>query len=1132
MTLDELQDALLAADPAAVLVAPHLLSHVVKRVRKLGSQFAKIPHRKSLVVDRSVLFRHIEQDELHLDGDRLLPPTVILLAQPSQERLSLLGRQVILLEYWQRLFHANVHVSLEKRFPPSRASAEEARARVEEIGRTEMEEVRDVLLQESMLFPAADDRELYIEFAAVYLELRFFLPKLIEVYFPGLRDQEQIDRLLARDIEAGALFQTTRLPGAPDPVTRPDAESDQPNETYWKLLRGADRAAKAGNSVRAALFRTQAAAVAPPTYAAGTHTEARADLEKLATRLQTALRLSDGETQEWLRCFPPLVEHADQGHWTVEARLLYDLQKVCADHEREIYTLDVVEWVMSAGRRPIQRPLPSQRFVRTIRHLRSAAQRLTTARVPAGERVLLSRLLQASLHQSEARLRARFRPVLTDALADVGLQPANAPERTALHKIVEELLDRIVEYGFLTFSDLRDALSRNDLKLADLGDPQEFARGDPLLRLDRRLATMLDGVYRPSEVYLRWLQRVTSLNFGTKVGRAITRYFTMPFGGALVVLEGMDVVKQEVDHWFYGAPKEGSGALFGPVSLLQKYFEQGGSFPYLGMLTFVLLGFAFLGLIHLANLRRRFRQVGAAVYRGARRGLFELPAELLPLETLRAAWRSWPGQLFAWFFLRPLVAFGIVWGTIAWCLPDWRDSPLRAGLTFLVLLVVLNSRLGRATSLAMRDAVMQLVDWLRAGLVQNLIRMIVQGFKKVTDLVEYVLYGVDEWLRFRGGESRLSMVARLLLTLVWFPISYVIRLYVVVLIEPGFNPLKFPISSVAAKFVYPVALALGLVYLDGRPGLIEEALKHVMPGFLAFGVAWMTYWLLPDAFGFLFWETKENWKLYSANRNPTLRSATIGSHGETMVQLLRPGFHSGTLPKLYARLRHAELAGYRSGIWRSARVLRHRLEDVEESVCHFVERELLVLLQQSAAWQNRLLNVGAVTLAGNRIAVEVCNAEFHEEPLWLTFEHHSGWLMAGISRRGWLTRVNEDQARAFGLALAGLYKFAGIDLVREQLQAGLPVGTTAYELSKRGLVLWQNQHDGPVAAYDLGGDQEPLPPRPVNGRPVRLLPVLDARQVVFSRVPLQWQDWVESWEQESDGKPVRELFVGLLGPLR
>jgi len=48
------------------------------------------------------------------------------------------------------------------------------------------------------------------------------------------------------------------------------------------------------------------------------------------------------------------------------------------------------------------------------------------------------------------------------------LRPENFPERVALEKLVEELLDRIIGTAF-TMGDLRDAVSRNQLKLPDLG---------------------------------------------------------------------------------------------------------------------------------------------------------------------------------------------------------------------------------------------------------------------------------------------------------------------------------------------------------------------------------------------------------------------------------------------------------------------------------------------------------------------------------------------------------------------------------------------------------------------------------------------------------------------------------------
>src|SRR5580700_11411434 len=108
--------------------------------------------------------------------------------------------------------------------------------------------------------------------------------------------------------------------------------------------------------------------------------------------------------------------------------------------------------------------------------------------------------------------------------------------------MIDELLDRIAEFGFLTFGDLRDAISRNQLKLPDLAEAYDFLQGDPLLRLDNRLGTLLDGVYRPAEAYLRWLEWFTAIGFGTGTGRVITRFVVLPFGGSFLFVEALAVL--------------------------------------------------------------------------------------------------------------------------------------------------------------------------------------------------------------------------------------------------------------------------------------------------------------------------------------------------------------------------------------------------------------------------------------------------------------------------------------------------------------------------------------------------------------------------------------------------------------
>src|SRR5262249_44298839 len=147
ITLAELQRILTDADPAAVLVSPRVLERVVQEVCNLRGFVWVVPHRKSYVVDRHVLFRHVEQDDLMLQSHQLLPPTVILLARPGAEDMNgevfdhrsendaVTGQ--LLLKYWRRLFHANVHLVLEDRWREGLLPDAVIRERIEAIGRTE-----------------------------------------------------------------------------------------------------------------------------------------------------------------------------------------------------------------------------------------------------------------------------------------------------------------------------------------------------------------------------------------------------------------------------------------------------------------------------------------------------------------------------------------------------------------------------------------------------------------------------------------------------------------------------------------------------------------------------------------------------------------------------------------------------------------------------------------------------------------------------------------------------------------------------------------------------------------------------------------------------------------------------------
>jgi len=207
--LEQLKQVLYTTDPATVLVAPRVLRRLLQAEYKVPYLLVQAPHERCYYFDREVLFRHVEQDELEIDPDRLLPETVIVLTRPTTEQLESMDNAAMLSKYWRWLFHVHVHLALEQRHRDGRLTLAAVHARIEQIGQTEFEEIRTVLQEEKDLLPPADDVDTYIEFAAVYLELRYFRSNLLGSYFPAIRDFHVIDQLLAQDIDADAVFART-----------------------------------------------------------------------------------------------------------------------------------------------------------------------------------------------------------------------------------------------------------------------------------------------------------------------------------------------------------------------------------------------------------------------------------------------------------------------------------------------------------------------------------------------------------------------------------------------------------------------------------------------------------------------------------------------------------------------------------------------------------------------------------------------------------------------------------------------------------------------------------------------------------------------------------------------------------
>jgi hypothetical protein len=1148
----QLEQSLLAADPAVCLVPPRILRRVIKADRRLVGLGLRVPHVKSYVIGRDALLRLATPDELGVAPQRDLPETVVLLVRPEPDKLGALGRDEVLVAYWRLLFHARVHTALDARLAEGRLTSARVRHCIQHIGPTEFDAVRAVLRQENFLMPPRDDLTAYVEFAALYLELRQFAPALVPRYFPGLTDRAGIDALLAEDVDTAVVLARTRPAGAPDPATvcRPEAEATRPRDRaeevpsagmpseagYRELVARADKARGLGNVVRAAVLRMWAAAVAQPGRQRGARNAARAELALLVDRLQPALGLSDAEAKVWRQVLPSLLPSAARGIWPVEARLLYDLQKVCVDHERDLYAVDLVEWVRSLFRRPIKRSLPEQREVLLLKHLRSATSRLGAVRIPEADRVHLVHLLLGAVTRKEKELRQRFRPRVVAVLTEAGLVPQNLPERVARDKLVEELLDQVVDHGFSTVGALRDTVARNQIKLPDLAGPAELVGGDRLLRADKQLGVALDGVYRRGEIYLRFFQRVSSVAFGTGFGRFLMRYFVLPFVGAYAAIVGvMEIIDLAAEHVFRlghfrtinlmsplvhdwavritglsedPPPPPGlsprAAEHYHPLSSMEHTLSR-------ALLT-AGLGTFFFALLHVPPFRQAVLAALTWVYRGLRGVFFDLPHAVLSWPPLRHVLDSRAFALFSYYLLKPGIAAGLVLIALWLYRVPSNVSDLLTIAVFLGVNLLLNSRFGRDVEEIVSDGLERGWHRLHLEIIPELVSAVLDLFKRLLGAFDRVLYTVDEWLRFRGGQRRSAFVAKLLLGLLWFLVAYGVRLVVVVFVEPTFNPIKhFPTVTVAAKLILPFS-KMWVEYCAEKLWFLGK--------WVAEGSGGLIFLLLPGLAGFLVWELKENWRLYAANRPRGLRPAMVGSHGETLVRLLRPGLHSGTLPKLHAKLRKAERRASRNS--RAAEAVRaHKatLHHLASNVRHFFEREFLALLNASTFWRDAPLSLGAVELWSNRIRAEVFCPALGTASVWLMFEERSGRLLAGTTGPGWLPRLSPEQRGALATALAGIYKLAGVDLVRQQVEALLPTSVSSYDVMDEGLWVSHGSDFNAEAVYPLDGEEDQVAARVTAGAFPEPLPPLPVVPLLFDRVEVPWEWWVGAWEGDRAGKP-------------
>ena len=157
-------------------------------------------------------------------------------------------------------------------------------------------------------------------------------------------------------------------------------------------------------------------------------------------------RPSGSDRRARRNCCPPAAAAFGPGD-PGALRLAKGLRRSRARHLQ----LDVTGWMLSLGRKPLNAiSAGSARRVDVEASAQCPAAHCRAARLSQRSRSRLAALLQSAVNRTEAQLRARFKPLVDRALDQVKLMPANPPENVARKKLVEEILDRVVERGFLS----------------------------------------------------------------------------------------------------------------------------------------------------------------------------------------------------------------------------------------------------------------------------------------------------------------------------------------------------------------------------------------------------------------------------------------------------------------------------------------------------------------------------------------------------------------------------------------------------------------------------------------------------------------------------------------------------------
>src|SRR5262249_18533431 len=149
-----------------------------------------------------------------------------------------------------------------------------------------------------------------------------------------------------------------------------------------------------------------------------------------------------------------------------------------------------------------------------------------------------------------------------------------------------------------------------------------------------------------------------------------------------------------------------------------------------------------------------------------------LPHTLRHWPPLRSVLDSRAFVFVAYYLLKPGVVAGLAWLMLWLRGTETATSAWLTGAVFFIVNLILNSRLGRDLEEIVSDGLERGWQRLSVEIVPELVNFVLDLFKTLLGAFDRVLYSVDEWLRFRGGQKQSSFIGKLVLSLLWFVVAY------------------------------------------------------------------------------------------------------------------------------------------------------------------------------------------------------------------------------------------------------------------------------------------------------------------------------------------------------------------------